>query len=202
MNSLNDPSEFQEVESNYSRRLSYVSSQPAMISSSHSMLSLDKRLPLDTWNTSGSQENVFGNQSSTVHSSRDHPQGIHSCATPRETGSVPQATGNRNFVFTRDEKHKFDTNICKKAVYIWIQGKRFGTQFSALDSHLDHFQGIHPCAPQRERVSVPQATGTFFTRDDEQNEGTIPMPTFATRPLTTSSSVPVEFPQNSMVGPQ
>ena len=30
-----------------------------MIQSSRSMLSRDKRLPLDTWNTSGLQENVF-----------------------------------------------------------------------------------------------------------------------------------------------
>ena len=62
MNTMNDSGDFQEVESNYSGRLSYVSSQPAMIPSSPSMLSRDKRLPLDTWNTSGLEENVFGNQ--------------------------------------------------------------------------------------------------------------------------------------------
>ena len=56
MNSMNDAGECQEVESNYSGRLSYVSSQHAMIPSSRSMLSRDKRLPLDTWNTSGLQE--------------------------------------------------------------------------------------------------------------------------------------------------
>ena len=39
-----------------------------MIPSSRSMLIRDKRLPLDTWNTSGLQENVFGNQFSTFHS--------------------------------------------------------------------------------------------------------------------------------------
>ena len=33
-----------------------------MIPSSRSMLSHDKRLPLDTWNMSGLQENVFGDQ--------------------------------------------------------------------------------------------------------------------------------------------
>ena len=53
MNSMNDSREFQEVESKYSGRLSYVSSQLAMIPSSRSMLSRDKRLLLDTWNTSG-----------------------------------------------------------------------------------------------------------------------------------------------------
>ena len=65
MNSMNDSGEFQEVESNYSGRLSNVSSQTAMIPSSRALLSRDKRLPLDTWNTSGLQENVFGNQYST-----------------------------------------------------------------------------------------------------------------------------------------
>ena len=59
VNFMNDSGEFQEVESNYSGRLSYVSSQLAMIPSSRSMLSRDKRLPLDTWNTSVLQENVF-----------------------------------------------------------------------------------------------------------------------------------------------
>ena len=59
---LNYSGEFQEVESNYSEGLFYVSSQPAV--------------PFDTWNTSGQQENVFGNQFSTVDS-RNHYQGIH-----------------------------------------------------------------------------------------------------------------------------
>ena len=48
MNSMNDSGEFQEVESNHSGRLSYVSSQSAMIPSSRYILSRDKRLPLDT----------------------------------------------------------------------------------------------------------------------------------------------------------
>ena len=77
MNPLNDSREFQEVESNFSGRLSYVSSQPAAISSSRSLLSRDKRPPLDTWNTSGLQENVFGNQFSTFGSPGNHPEGIH-----------------------------------------------------------------------------------------------------------------------------
>ena len=59
---------FQEVESNHSGRLSYVRSQPAAIPSSRPMLSHDKRPPLGTWNASGPQENVFGNQFSTFDS--------------------------------------------------------------------------------------------------------------------------------------
>ena len=73
MNSLNDSGEFREVESNHSGRLFYVSSQLATIQSSRSMLSRDKRLPLDTWNTSGLQKYVFANQFSIFDSSRDHP---------------------------------------------------------------------------------------------------------------------------------
>ena len=59
MNSMYDSGELQEVESNHSGRLSYLPSQPAAIPSSRSMLSRGKRLPLDTRNTSGLQENVF-----------------------------------------------------------------------------------------------------------------------------------------------
>ena len=70
MNSMNDSGEFQEVESNHGARLSYLPSQPAMIPSSRSMLSRDKRLPFDTWNTSELQGNVFGNQYSTFDSPR------------------------------------------------------------------------------------------------------------------------------------
>ena len=85
MNSVNDSGDFQDVESNYSGRLSHVSSQLVMIPSSRSMQSRDKRLPLDTWNQSGLQENIFGNLFSTFDSPRDHPQGIHSDATQRRT---------------------------------------------------------------------------------------------------------------------
>ena len=45
INSMSDSVEFQEVESNYSGRLSYVPSQPAIILGSRSLLSCDKRLP-------------------------------------------------------------------------------------------------------------------------------------------------------------
>ena len=59
MNSMKGSGDFQDV---------HVSSEPAMIPSSRSMLCRDKRLPLDTWNQSGLQDNVFGNQfSALVH---------------------------------------------------------------------------------------------------------------------------------------
>ena len=118
--------------------LSHVSSQPATIPSSRSMLSRDKRLPLDTWNQSGLQGNVFGNQVSTFHSPRNHPQRFQS----------------------------------------------------------DDVQRNHETAPDTGR------TKTIHTIEDRLNQGTIPMPTFATKPLTTSSTIPVELPQTYMVGQQ
>ena len=141
MNSMNDSGEFQEVESNHGGRLSHGPSQPEVIPSSSSMLSRDRRLPFDTWTSPGLQENVFGNQFSTIGSPGNHSQGIHfgvAHKTPRETESVPRAIG----------------------------------------------------------------TGTSFARDDEQNKGTIPMPMFARRPSTMSSSIPVDIPQNPTVGQQ
>ena len=75
------------MELNHSGRLSYVPSQPA-IPSSRSMLSRDKRSPLDTWDTSGSQATFFGNQVSTFDSSQNHHQGIHHRTTPRGTESA------------------------------------------------------------------------------------------------------------------
>ena len=136
MKFLNDPGDFQDVESKICGRLSHVPSQPAAIPSSRSMLSRDKRLHLDTWNQSGLQENVFGNQSSTFESPRGHPQRIQSDDVQRN----------------------------------------------------------------REEVPVDGRTKTNHTSEDRQNQGTIPMPTFAPRPLTTSSTMPVKLPQNCMVG--
>ena len=44
MNSMNDSGDFQDVESNYSGKLSHVSVQFAMIPSSRSLLSPDKQI--------------------------------------------------------------------------------------------------------------------------------------------------------------
>ena len=102
------------------------------------LLSRDKRFPLDTWNPSGVQENVLGNQ------------------------------------------------------------------FSAFDSPQDFPRRISSDNVQRNREAAPEAgwTKTSHTSEDRQNQGTIPMPTFATKPLTTSSTIAVELPQNHMVGQQ
>ena len=70
MNSMSDSGCFQEVESNYSGRLSHVSNQPAMIPSSRSMLNRDKRLPLDTHGIHLDYRIFFGNQFSRF----SHPE--------------------------------------------------------------------------------------------------------------------------------
>ena len=109
-----------------------------MIPSSPSLLSRDRGLPLDTWNQSGSQDNVFGNQFSTFHSPRDHLQRIPSDDVQRDQEAAPE----------------------------------------------------------------PGRTKTIHTSGDRLNHVAIPMPTCTTRPLTTSSTIPVELPQNDMVGQQ
>ena len=114
------------------------SSQPVMIASSRALLSRDKRLPLDTWNQPGLQENVFGNQFSTFDSPRDYSQRIES----------------------------------------------------------DDVQRNREAAPEAER------TKTCHTSEDTQKQGTIPVPTFATKPLAASSTIPVELPQNYMLRQQ
>ena len=124
------------MKSNHSGRVPHVPTQPAANPSSRSILSRDKRLPLDIWNTFPLQENVFCNQFSTVFSSRNQYQRIHDSMTPGATGLVPVRIG----------------------------------------------------------------TGTPVARDEDRIKGTIPLPTFARRPSNMSSLLPVEIPQNSMVG--
>ena len=102
------------------------------------MLSCDKRLQPDTWNPSGSQENVIANPRSTLESSQIPYRRIHQFATPSATGEVP----------------------------------------------------------------VHMSTGTPVARDEGRIGSTIPMPTFASRPSTMNSFMPVEILQSSMVGQQ
>ena len=86
-----------------------------------------------------------------------------------------------------------------------------GVQENALEIiflrliHLKIYpQRIQSDDVQRNREAVPEAerTKTSHTSGDGQNQGTIPMPTFAKRPLTASSTIPVELPKNYMVGQQ
>ena len=78
------------------------------------------------------------------------------------------------------------------------------SQFSTFDSPRDHPQRIQFDDVQRNREAVPEAgrTKTIHTREDRLNHGTIPMPTFATKPWTTRFTIQVEVPQSYMVGQQ
>ena len=58
---MNDSGEFQEIESNCSGNILTVPVKPAVVPNPRSMLSRDKRLPLDAWNLSEPQGNVLSN---------------------------------------------------------------------------------------------------------------------------------------------
>ena len=79
-----------------------------------------------------------------------------------------------------------------------------GNQFSTFHSTRDHPQRIQSDDVQRNLEAVPEVgkMKTIHTSEDRLNQGTSPMPTCATKPLTTSSTMPVELPQNCMVGQQ
>ena len=122
MNSMNDSEEFQEVESNHSGRLSHVPSQPEVIPSSSSILSRDKRLPFDTWNAPGLQENVLGNQISTVGLPRNPSQGNSLwCRTQNTKRDRISSTSNRNRDLFRKrgrakQGHISNVDVCERAV--------------------------------------------------------------------------------------
>ena len=82
---------------------SHVSSQPARIPSPRAMLSCHKRLPLDTWNRSGSQENVFANPRPTLESSQTPHRGIHQFATPT-AGEAPTFMSTKRLVAREEER--------------------------------------------------------------------------------------------------
>ena len=104
MNYLNDSGEFHEVESKYSGTCSHVSSQLARIPSPRAVLSCDRRFPLDTWNRSGSQENVFANPRSTLQSPQAPHRGIYQFATPRATGEAPAFISTKRLVAREEER--------------------------------------------------------------------------------------------------
>ena len=83
------------------------------------MLSCDKRLPLDTWNTSGLQGNAFGNQFSTFDSPRDYSRRIQSDDVQRNREAAPEAertkTGHTSEAQTKS-RHNSNADICNKAV--------------------------------------------------------------------------------------
>ena len=89
--------------------------------------------------------------------------------------------------------------------YVWITGKRSGqsifyVRFVPKSSSRNSLLYDHQ--ERQDQFHKRWGTGTSSARDEERNGSTIPMPTFAGRPSTVSSSMPVGFPQNSMVGQQ
>ena len=90
-----------------------------MIPRSRALHSPDKTLPLDTWNQSGLQENVSGNQFSTFDSPRDCSQRIQSDNVQRHRGAVPEAERTKASHTSEDRQKSRDNSnadICAKAV--------------------------------------------------------------------------------------
>ena len=88
---------------------------------------------------------------------------------------------------------------------VWTTGKRF------LEINFPHLIGPEIIVKEFINSATPGAAGsvpvhigtvTLIARDEDRIRGAIPMPTFARRPSTVSSFLPVEIPQNSMVGQQ
>ena len=83
-------------------------------------------------------------------------------------------------------------------------GKRFWKSISYVWFTSRFPQRISFENVQRKREAVPLNLQpkmlASLTSEDGQNYGTIPMHTFASRPLTTNSTIPVELPQNDVVG--
>ena len=130
----------QDIESNCIGRLSHVASEPEMVLSSRSLLSRDKRLPLDTWDQSEAQENVFGP------------------------------------IF-----YAWFTSRCSSENFIWRRARKSrSSPWRSDDGNKQVWQ-------ERRRTKIWH---------------NVPMPMFASRPLTTSSKHPVDFPQNYVVGQQ
>ena len=98
-------------------------------------------------------------------------------------------------VTTKDCRLIHGINLDYRKTFFWE------IHFSTFDSPRDYSQRFQSDDVQRNRTAVPEAerTKTSHTSEDRQNQGTNPMPTFAPRPLTTSSTIVVELPQYYMV---
>ena len=98
------------------------------------------------------------------------------------------------------------TNDCRLTHGINLEYRKtfFENPFSTFDSPREYPRRVqsHDVEINREAALEAGKTKTVHTSEDRQNEGTIPMPTFATKQLTASSTIPVELPQNYMVGGQ
>ena len=93
-------------------KLSHVPSQPAVISSPQCMLSRDQRLPLDTWNLSEPQGNVFGKPRPMFDSSQRPCQGILHSTTP-SAGKYRATCCKR---WRTNWEHDYNSDVWEKAV--------------------------------------------------------------------------------------
>ena len=88
--------------------------------------------------------------------------------------------------------------------YIWITGKRFWFSIFYI-SFIPQSSSRNLLLYNTKRNMISSTSNRdrdFFTGDEKQNRRTIPIPTFAKRPPTFSSVMPVEIPQRLMVGQQ
>ena len=97
--------------------------QPEVIPSSSSILSRDKRLPLDTWNALGLQDNGFGNQFYIYiwFARKSFSRNSSWCCTWNARRDRTSSTSNRNRDLFRKRcraefRHNSIADICNKAV--------------------------------------------------------------------------------------
>ena len=86
-----------------SGKLSHVPSQLAVVPSPRS-LSRDRSMPLDTWNLSGTQGNVFGNPRHILDPSRMPYQGILHTMNQSATGGITVQRSTRRLVARGEER--------------------------------------------------------------------------------------------------
>ena len=80
---------------------------------------------------------------------------------------------------------------------IWITRKRFLKSIF----YVSEFN-LATCKETAKQSLKQEGWRQVTQMTTDKNQGTIPMPTFAPRPLTASSTTLVELPQNHMVGQQ
>ena len=105
---MNDPREFQDVESACSGRLSHFPTQPAVVPSPPGMPSRDQSLRPDTWNLLGTLGNVFDSPVAPIDSSSTPFRGMLHSWNPNATfdDSVRLSTAR---LVARSEERNRDT---------------------------------------------------------------------------------------------
>ena len=98
------------------------------------------------------------------------------------------------------------TNACHLSHGICLDHRKtfFADPRSTFESSQTHHRGIlHSTTPSATgEVPVRFCTGALVARDEERIGSTIPMPTFASRPSTMNSFMPMDISKSSMFGQQ